>query len=143
LSKSLGSGGDNDDLRQEAVIALYKAACAYRESLGVTFGLYAKICVNNRLKTVLGKLKNKYVSLDKLRLGGGNPERGYIEREAYRTLRGKLDLLLTDYERKVLLMHLEGLSYRSIAAVLGKNVKSIDNALRRIRNKLRESDSAY
>nr|MBQ4318890.1 hypothetical protein [Clostridia bacterium] len=84
----LGSGGDIDDLRQEAVIALYKAARTYREGIGVTFGLYAKVCINNRLKVVLRKLTCRYVQYERLKMYGGNPERGYIEREAYRNLRG-------------------------------------------------------
>ena len=140
-AQRLGSGGDPDDLRQEAVITLYKAARTYREGIGVTFGLYAKICVRNRLKAVLRKLERRYVPYEKLKLSGGNPERGYIEREAYRNLRGKLDILLTDYERRVLLMFLDGFSYKAIGMALGKNPKSIDNALRRIRSKLRSSGS--
>jgi RNA polymerase sporulation-specific sigma factor len=140
-AQRLGSGGDPDDLRQEAVITLYKAARTYREGIGVTFGLYAKVCVQNRLKVVLRKLAGRYVPYEKLKLCGGNPERGYIEREAYRNLRGKLDILLTDYERRVLLMYLDGFSYKAIGLALGKNPKSIDNALRRIRSKLRSSGS--
>ncbi len=136
----LSSGGGPDDLKQEAVITLHRAANAYREGSGVTFGLYAKICVNNRLKSVFGKLNRRYVPFERLRLVGGNPERGYIEREAYKSLRGKLDLLLTDHERRVLLMYLDGRTYRQIAAHLGVKSKSVDNALARIRRKLRESE---
>ncbi|MBR4292433.1 MAG: sigma-70 family RNA polymerase sigma factor [Clostridia bacterium] len=140
-SAMIGSGGDIDDLRQEAVIALYKAARTYREDIGVTFGLYAKICIGNRMQSVMRKLSRSYVPYERVKLIGGNPERGYIEREAYRSLRGKLDLLLTDYERRVLLMHLNGYSYKAISNALSKNEKSVDNALRRIRNKLRKSFS--
>ena len=137
----LGSGGDPDDLRQEAVITLYKAARTYRDGIGVTFGLYAKICIHNRLKAVTRKLAGRYEQYEHLKLSGGNPEGGYIERESYRNLRGKLDILLTDYERRVLLMYLDGFSYKAIGVALGKNPKSVDNALRRIRSKLRNSGS--
>ena len=139
-ARFIGSGGGLDDLNQEAAIALYQAARTFRDGMGVTFGLYAKICVHNRLKTVLRKLQSNYEPYEKIRLTASNPESGYIAAEDYRRLRKKLELLLTEYERRVLLMYLEGRSYRAIASACGRDEKSVDNALRRIRRKLRASD---
>lgn len=128
-------GGEIDDLRQEAAIALYKAANAYDLSCSaVTFGLFAKICVKNRLISYRRKL---------IKTSGGRSSTPVVTKtprarrfSEYALPEGTIDLL-SSYEQSVWRLYASGTSYAEMARKLGRNEKSIENAVYRIRAKLK------
>lgn len=128
-------GGEPDDLRQEAIIALYKAASSYDvEQSEVTFGLYAKICIKNRLISVarrLSRASKAAVAAKK------EPVRTATQRRV--DIPEELLSHLSEYERSVWRLYLLGASYADMAKRLGKDEKSIENALYRIRAKLKDA----
>ena len=139
---------DFDDLMQEASIALYKAALRYDTAQSkVTFGLYAGICIRNRLISIRRKLLSKARS--------ENPSVAFGKGKKARRPRANRDVsvrsvdpgklseaarsVLSDFEKQVFALYVEQYSYREIAAALGKSEKAIDNALYRIKRKLKNS----
>ena len=123
-----------DDLIQEANIALYRAAISYDEQQnGVTFGLYAKICIRNRLISALRRVKR----MQKKPKVEVSPHTQHNDLD-YELLKEKLHGLLTRYEEQVLGLRAENYSYKEIAEKLSTDPKSIDNALYRIRKKIRQ-----
>lgn len=151
VARESGCLADEDDFRQEAVIALYKATMTYRsEYTEVTFGLYAKICIRNRLISLIRKSdkiaeKNVYSPDSVLELNQGldlpevelDPEKLFIARENYKELLEQIGKILTNYEKSVFDLFLEGKSYREIAFLLNRTEKSVDNAIYRIKTKLK------
>ena len=126
-----------EDLMQEANIALYRAAVSYDTAQAkVTFGLYAKICIRNRLVSALRRQKRQQraARMDEKKVSAGTAER--IDWEA---IRRQVSGILTKYEEQVLSLRLESYSYNEIAAKLKTDKKSVDNALYRIRRKLRQA----
>jgi len=140
------SPSELDDLMQEGTIALYTSAGAYDDSRKVTFGLYAKICIKNRLISYIksrhkSRDANYDVSLDDLlneESDAITPEQTVIDKESVESFKSKIDSLLSPFERSVFWLYISGISYSDIANALGKTVKSVDNAIRRIKVKLRE-----
>ena len=125
-----------EDLVQEATLALYKAATAFdAEQSAVTFGLYAKICIKNRLISALRKQK-RISKKQKMLSEVPSPSSTSAEFD-FALLKAQFKDLLTRYEEQVLTLRLRGLSYKEIAQALNKDPKSIDNALCRIRAKVR------
>lgn len=139
----------SDDLRQEASIALYYAALSYKDDNGVTFGLYAKICVKNRLKTYVKKSVMR--SLTQLMSDciddcfddepaadeSQQPLNLMISEENCAALKKRIRAALTDYEYRVFMMYADGESPQSISKALDKNAKSVYNTLQRVRKKLK------
>lgn len=141
---SLGSA-DLDDLRQGALVSLYRAALSYRFDQGVTFGLYAKICIVNGIADTLRYLGKKssdvsmdLVSEDELPEGGDNPQSLAIDKEQFASLHKKIEFTLSALECSIFDMYLDGYSYAEIAERLEKTPKSVDNALRRVKTKLKK-----
>ena len=132
--KTVQIGGDREDISQEALVAFYNAALRYDLSeSAVTFGLYARICITNRLISYARKL-NKYrnsveASIEKKKNDSG-PQRPVEIPDGFENS-------LSGYEREVFSLYRRGLSYREIAEKLGKTGKSVDNAIFRIRSKIR------
>ena len=131
-------GAEYEDLQQEAAMGLYKAAMTYRlDQDGVTFGLYAKICITNRLISVQRKLiraNNKKIAKEshvQKNVHTGRTERYDVDVE-------RCACVLSKLECDVFYLFLEGCSYGEIAQTLHKDVKSVDNAMYRIRKKLKE-----
>lgn len=131
-------GSEYEDLRQEAALALYKAAMSYRTDQNeVTFGLYAKICIRNRLISAGRRLIRQY-----------SAKTATVQKElAARTSSGKAGIVrtpdltvLSRFERRVYDLYIQGISYAQIAKTLGKPEKSVDNAIYRIRSKLRRQN---
>lgn len=144
LRSEVFSASDDDDLRQEARLALYSAALKY--DLGqdrVTFGLFAKICITNRLISV----RRKYLRRKKVVVSPQDrpedPGNGVRTRGGYAALFGEAEKYLSEKERTVIGMRLSGMRYTEIADALGCSVKSIDNALLRAKSKLREYARKY
>ncbi len=154
-------GGDNDDLIQEGMIALYKAIRAYDPERGSSFSAYATRCIEHQLYNVIkgaNRLKNSplntYISLyapmnnntenssretlaDTLQpVELINPEDIIIDKENVTDIESAIEKHLSKFEQQVVSLYIDGNHYQQIAAALNKSPKSIDNALQRIKNKL-------
>ena len=136
-----------EDIHQEALIALYNAALSYDMSQrDVSFGLYAKICIGNRIISVIRKMdkldrRNADIPYDILELqlqdNESDPSKQIDDKESAKLLAEKILSLLSEYERSVFKKYLQDVSISDIAVSLGKSPKSVDNALVRIKSKLR------
>ncbi|MBE6637897.1 MAG: sigma-70 family RNA polymerase sigma factor [Ruminococcaceae bacterium] len=128
-----------DDLLQEANIAFYSAAIKYdTKQSKVTFGLFAKICIRNRLVSALRK-QRRYAQKNKVAKITAVPAEQITP--CQEDLEEQFSELLTRYEKQVLKLRLENYSYKEIAQKLKSDPKSIDNALYRIRQKIRTAQS--
>lgn len=135
-------GIDTEDLSQEAAIALYSAIRTYNGNDEVTFGLYAKICIKNRIISLLkknsasdvfyGEGPQDNVEADLV----SDPEQSFIDRENYQKLLCTIDNTLSGLERAVFKLYLSDKSYSEISCMLGIKEKSVNNAMCRIRSKL-------
>lgn len=128
-----------EDLVQEANIALYRAAMRFHlEQEQVTFGLYAKVCIKNRLVSTLRRQRRLAKKPPKVA-----PDTEPSTKTDLVTLRRDYGQLLTDYEKQVLALRIESYSYKEIAAKLATDPKSVDNALCRIRSKIRKEKKRF
>lgn len=133
------SDADFEDFRQEALIVFCNAVMRYDTAQrSVEFGLYAKICMEHVLVSQLRKLK-KVIPTEPIEetLSYGDAGISFEEKETIREMWKVINETLSDYEKKVWDLYLAGESPESIAKSLGKDEKSINNALFRIRKKLR------
>lgn len=136
---------DADDLTQEGLLALLSAVHTYQVGADASFKTYAGVCIRNRMISVLRKVDGgKSVrTQDTVPLESDLPAPALtVEdygdlREECETLLRRVDTMLSLNERTVLYLFLSGLSYREIAERLGKTPKSVDNALQRVRHKLK------
>lgn len=140
------SDEDIEDLRQEEMIAFYRAVLNFdRNRENIEFGLYAKICVTNSIisyKRAAGKrLRNvSYTSEDELAFMSdpeSEPARMYEQKESERILGEQIEKTLSSYENEVWRQYVNGSSSKEIASRLKSSEKSIDNAIFRIRRKLK------
>ena len=140
---------DIEDLRQELTVVFYHSILSYElEQTDVKFGLYAKICMRNALITQMRKRKARQASLSleedkeegriELLEGGEDPTKEFLSRETVESMNQKIREVLSPFEAKVWQMYLTGNGSQSIADALGKSEKSIENALFRLRHKLRD-----
>lgn len=138
-------GGDSEDLIQEGMLGLLKAVRDYSPDRGASFRTFAHICVRNSMisavKTAAGKHHvplNDSVPFETLlfdrndQLAVSDPETRFINRERLDQFYSKL----SSFEAKVLDLYLSGLSYLEISEQVNRSVKSVDNAVQRIRRKL-------
>lgn len=148
-------GGENDDLIQEGMIGLFKALRDYREEKSGGFAGFADLCISRQLYTAIeasNRKKNQplntYISMSETGTDGvelenflmddaTNPELLVIEQEYRKMFREHLEKQLSRMEYNVLRLYLNGSNYVQIAEQMGKSPKSIDNALQRIRRKIR------
>ena len=146
-------GGEREDLIQEGLIGLFRALRDYQPGKSATFATFANLCVERQIYKAIemsGRLKNKplnsYISLseeespilDSLAFEQQDPEAIVIDRENVNVMQEKIRQHLSRFETRVLDAYLEGMTYTQIAEAMGKSPKSIDNALQRIRGKIRE-----
>lgn len=137
---------DADDLVQEGMLALLSAVHTYQVGSEASFQTFAGVCIRNRMLSALRKANGgKSVrTQDTVPLEADLPApeltvEAYGDlREECETLLRRVDTRLSSNERTVLYLFLSGLSYREIAERLGKTPKSVDNALQRVRRKLKE-----
>ena len=151
-------GADKEDIVQEGMIGLYKAIRDFREDKLTSFKAFAELCITRQIITAIKTATrqkhiplNSYVSLDKPIydeesdrtlmdvLSGAkvlDPEELFINQEEFDHIEVKMKELLSDLERKVLALYLDGQSYQEISEELNRHVKSIDNALQRVKRKL-------
>lgn len=169
LSRSLFlMDGDEDDLIQEGMIGLYKAVVSYNPQKGASFDTFASQCINRQLYSAVKKSNrkknmplNSYISID----AGASEQHGergeqipvldrmpeatlqspediVIDREEAGNIERRLYSRLSGMEQQVLSLFLQGMTYQEIAAELRKTPKAIDNALQRIKMKLRALQGA-
>ena len=154
-------GGDSDDLIQEGMIGLFKAVRDYDSAQEASFGTFAQICVTRQLYSAIRASRrkkhlplNSYISLydneeiseekesELIQIQNvastNNPEDLVIHKESEDSFMNELEGNLSELERKVLYLHLLGTDYRTIAKLLGKSPKAVDNALQRIKTKAGE-----
>ena len=137
------------ELRSEAITAFWHAICRFNpEQKEVTFGLFARICVSNQLKSYYRKWKQipSPVSLDSEELAStlqadesSNPANGVVEREQYLELLQMIETVLSPQERRIWLLFTEGKTATEIAELSGGDKKSVQNAIFRARKKLRNA----
>ena len=154
-------GGDNEDLIQEGMIGLFKAVRDYDPGRDASFCTFADLCVSRQMYTdVQASFRKKHMPLNRSvalngeemgdegraegRLGcpdvwERSPEEVLIDRENLEQLKSAIDKQLSPLEKQVLDLYLTGMGYVQIARVLGRDEKSTDNALQRIRGKLRKA----
>lgn len=148
-------GGENEDLIQEGMIGLFKAVRDYRPDRETSFYHFADLCISRQLYTAIKSSNRRYneplntsISLyeegadgiwlvDNLTDHDTNPEQLVIEQEYWRNFQSILVKKLSKMEQQVLNLYLEGCNYTQIAEKMSKSSKSIDNALQRIRQKIR------
>ncbi len=147
-------GGENEDLIQEGMIGLFKAIRDFDLTKETSFASFAKLCIRRQMYSAIEAASrkkhaplNSYVSLNEPDEGDqalinrieaegeSNPEDLLISQEYADVLEDALKEQLSDLENRVLYLHLQGIDYRTIAALLDKSPKTIDNALQRIKNK--------
>lgn len=141
VSKLFGvDNSEYDDRLQDAAMALYDAAVSFDMTQDkVTFGLYAKICIRNRLISI--KRKEKKNEKKSASISDAEKQLRETSRRASREKLEENEKILSQlsaYERSVLLLYLDGHSYREIGLALKKSEKSVDNALYRIKSKLKK-----
>ena len=153
-------GADREDLIQEGMIGLFKALRDYDSGRDASFATFADLCVSRQMYTAVQASRRKkhaplntYIPLygGERREDGGenelinslvsrmeqNPEEMLIDRENVEHLLTQIEKELSPFEKQVLDLYLTGMSYLQIARVLGRDEKSTDNALSRIKSKVR------
>lgn len=145
-------GGDGDDLIQEGMLGLFKGIRDYSPEKSASFEAFARLCISRQLYSAVqaaGRMKhaplNTYVELSEQlerqedRPKGKSPEELLIDRENTQGMQEQIERLLSPMEQEILRSYIEGESYTEIAKRMGKKAKSIDNALQRIRRKLKKN----
>lgn len=152
------TGADSEDIIQEGMIGLFKAIRDYSPDRQASFRSFAELCVTRQIITAVKTSTrqkhlplNNYISLNKAVydensekslldvLTGdeeNDPENLFIIQENMGKLYEKINTNLSTFEKKVLRMYLDGLTYQQIAGQLNRQVKSVDNALQRVKKKL-------
>lgn len=151
-------GADTEDLSQEGMIGLFKAIQNYQENNTASFYTFAKLCIDRQIYSAIKASNrkkhsplNSYISfysrinededelINNLEAGNdSNPEHIVLDRENTSHIETLLDNNLSKMEKEVLPLYLEGQSYSDIATILKKPVKSIDNTVQRIRDKVKK-----
>ena len=151
-------GADKEDIVQEGMIGLFKAIRDFKDDKMVSFKSFAEICVTRQIITAIKTATrqkhmplNSYVSLNKPIFEDdgertlmetinhdtvSDPEMLFISKEELARIEGKINEVLSSFELEVLYLYLQGKSYHDIAEALNKEVKSVDNALQRIKKKV-------
>lgn len=151
-------GADHEDLVQEGMIGLYRAVLEYDPEKAASFHTFADLCITRQILTAIKRASrkkhgplNSYVSLNRpvfekesevtlldmvQNLRVSDPEEQYIGQENCEQLLCIIREQLSDLERRVLGLYLEGRSYQEIAELLHKTPKAIDNAIQRVKRKL-------
>ncbi len=155
-------GGDNEDLIQEGMLGLFKAVRDYDSGRDASFYTFADLCISRQLYTAVQASQRKkhiplntYISLygdvgeqDNMEtrklaesladLSERNPEELFLDKERVDYLERSIDKELSGFEKQVLDLYMTGMSYTQIAKVLGRDEKAADNALQRLKNKIRK-----
>ncbi len=160
-------GADHEDVLQEGMIGLFKAIRNYDPGRDASFQTFATLCINRQLCSAVQKADRKkhnflnyYVSmyekeaasddgsirkapLEVLAPDWSNPENLLIDKENRSALEDAIEEELSDFEYQVLGMHMTGMDYKEIAAILMKEPKPVDNALQRAKKKVKDILKKY
>lgn len=155
-------GADRDDLIQEGMIGLFKAVRDYDAGRDASFSTFADLCISRQMYSAIKSLSRKKhmplnsyisiyasredsdqgsdVSLEEILESDSNliPEQYVLDQENLKILEENIDKDLSDLERQVLDLYITGMSIKKIAGVLGRDEKSTDNAMQRVRAKLKK-----
>lgn len=141
-------GAETEDLVQEGMIGLYKAVRDYDSGRDASFITFAELCVSRQMYTAIeaaGRLKhaalNYSTPIDNEEIekeGGLNPEEEFLGKERRELLEKYLEEVLSPLEKQVFELKTIGMDYKEIAAILGKTPKSVDNAINRLKTKLKQ-----
>ena len=155
-------GADSEDLIQEGMIGLFKAVRNYDFGRDASFYTFAELCVSRQMYSAVRASNcqkhlslNTYISLNSspfggeadgdmelgevvAAAGGNNPEELFLDKERVAYLERKIEEELSDFEKQVLDLYLTGMTYSQIARVLGRDDKSTDNALQRLKSKIKK-----
>lgn len=153
------AGADKEDIVQEGMIGLYKAIRDFKPDQNTAFRAFAELCMTRQIITAIKTATrqkhqplNSYVSLNKPASEDDSDDRSVgdslatkevsdpaelvISAEEIESLRSSVGKVLSPLETEVLQLYMEGKSYQEIGDMIGRHVKSIDNALQRIKRKL-------
>ena len=159
-------GAEREDIIQEGMIGLYKASRDFRQDKQTSFRSFAELCVTRQIITAIKTATrqkhiplNSYVSLNKpiyeqdsdrtlldvisSRTKVVNPEEMIIRREEFIEIKNKMNMILSDLEWEVFMNYLDGKSYQETARELHRHIKSIDNALQRVKRKVEKYKEAH
>ena len=159
-------GAEREDIIQEGMIGLYKAIRDFRQDKQTAFRSFAELCVTRQIITAIKTATrqkhiplNSYVSLNKpiyeqdsdrtlldvisSRTKVVNPEEMIIRREEFIEIKNKMNMILSDLEWEVFMNYLDGKSYQETARELHRHIKSIDNALQRVKRKVEKYKEAH
>ena len=145
-SRYNAGGFDTEDFIQEGILAIFSAVKAY-DCKKASFKTFVLICINRAMSSALSRasgaarhIPDGLISpIDEIELADmSSPESILIEKESYNDLEHTIRQELSDFEYQVLCEFLSGKSYAEIADSLGVTSKSVDNALRRIRSKIKQ-----
>lgn len=154
-------GADNEDLIQEGMLGLFKAVRDYDMGRDASFFTFAELCINRQMYTAVQAAKRKkhlplntYVSLDSEVVGEGredgklltvladktglDPEELVLDKERVAYLEKTIEDELSEFEKQVFDLYMTGMSYSQIAKVLGRDEKATDNALQRLKSKIKK-----
>ncbi len=155
-------GGDNEDLIQEGMLGLFKAVRDYDSGRDASFYTFADLCISRQLYTAVQASQRKkhiplntYISLygdvgeqdngetrklaeSLANLSERNPEELFLDKERVDYPEKAIERELSSFEDQVLDLYMTGMSYTQIAKVLGRDEKAADNALQRLKNKIRK-----
>ncbi len=154
-------GADREDIVQEGMIGLFKAVRDYKNDKSIPFRIFADMCITRQIITAVKTATrqkhiplNSYVSFNKKifdedsdkflieviqEISVANPEELFISKEEYAVIESRMMELLSPFEKEVLSKYLGGIAYQDIAKQLNKPVKSVDNALQRLKKKIEKS----
>lgn len=154
-------GADHDDLLQEGMLGLFKAIRDYDAGRDAAFSTFAELCVTRQVYTAIQAANrqkhsflNYYVSLEAGMEEGNeqirsllesytdgsvsSPETIVVGRDSMEAFLAEMERVLSPFERQVVELQITGMNYTEIAAVLNREAKAVDNAIQRIRNKIRQ-----
>ena len=154
------AGGDEEDLIQEGMIGLFKAITSYQEGKSTSFSTFAYLCVHRQIYTTITAFNRKKriplntsISLFEYKDQGNEfaldeilenpdetPEESLLRKEEIKDYYQKINQKLSKFEKQVMYYYLNGDNYTVIAKKLGKTDKSIDNAIQRIRKKIKSDE---
>ena len=151
------AGGDEEDLMQEGMIGLFKAITSYQEGKSTSFSTFAYLCVHRQIYTTITAFNRKkhipLISLFEYKDQGDEfaldeilenpdetPEESLLRKEEIKDYYQKINQKLSKFEKQVMYYYLNGDNYTVIAKKLGKTDKSIDNAIQRIRKKIKSDE---
>src|SRR5207302_1454830 len=154
-------GADREDIIQEGMIGLYKAIRDFKADKLSSFRAFAELCITRQIITAIKTATrqkhiplNQYISLNKpiydedsertlldvmASQKTSDPEELVINQEVSQDIKERIQENLSELESQVLLSYLEGKSYQEMARDLGRHVKSIDNALQRVKRKIEKN----